>query len=108
MQLLAFGYGQLLFSITLFSGYWAYFLFASSASAGIGWRDLLPRQLSNKRWLDRRLLDMTLLFTVQSLLKWLITFGESLVLKFSASLLNQDVYSTINSLGMCGSSVCEC
>jgi hypothetical protein len=32
-------------------------------------------------------------------LKWVITYGESLVLKFSETLLNQDLYSTINNLG---------
>lgn len=94
MGLLAFGYAQVTYSLIILVGYIGYFLHYQPNS----FHTIFPHTTKGK-WLDLSLLKSTWIFTLQSIFKWLITEGERLVLKFSVALIDQDIYSVINSLG---------
>jgi oligosaccharide translocation protein RFT1 len=114
MLLMAFAYAQLLYAVALLLGYCVYFLLVSSLPL----RFVLPRRLADGRYADscasaaRRVLRDLIcrwfsaglaskagIFTWQSAEKLLLTEGEKFVLKRSATLVSQDVFATVSSLG---------
>jgi hypothetical protein len=95
-------------------GYYGYF----AVSKNVPLSSFLPRRLSSGRcsvlqpcslrphtkvvcsWLQPALVAEARIFWSQSLLKWLISYGEGLLLKLAApELRSQDLYASVVNLG---------
>jgi hypothetical protein len=60
----------------------------------------LPATDVGRRWLQPALVAEARIFWSQSLLKWLISYGEGLLLKLAApELRSQDLYASVVNLG---------
>jgi len=104
LGLLGFGYAQVFYGACLILGYYGYFFYAILASKSTtvvtSIAQLFPSSsIFKKGGLDPHLIGLWFIYEWQSVEKLILTEGEKFVLWFSASLVDQGIYSVVNNLG---------
>ncbi|GAM23765.1 hypothetical protein SAMD00019534_069400 [Acytostelium subglobosum LB1] len=118
-----FGYAQIIYSVVLLIGYYGNFIIgilqydrsnmSGKFTSGVqitSFNQLLPRRPSigtgtskdkerDRDIFGKDLVDMTMLYTWQSIQKLLLTEGEKIVLYLSQSLVSQAIFSVVSNLG---------
>lgn len=99
LGLLGFGYAQVFYGLCLILGYYGYFIFVTITSGSSVVTSISQLFPSFRGGLDSHLIGLWGIYEWQSVEKLVLTEGEKFVLWFSASLVDQGIYSVVNNLG---------
>ncbi|KAF2077240.1 hypothetical protein CYY_001429 [Polysphondylium violaceum] len=107
-----FGYSQLFYSLSIFLGYFGYFIYKvlntndsnrkkdkeeeNEQFQFNSFKQILPNPSKS---IDKHLLKLTGLYTWQTIQKLLLTEGEKYILYFSETLVSQAIFSVVSNLG---------
>lgn len=103
MGLLAFATAQVLLTLELVGAY--YFFFARSVARGDGYlavysfSQLFPHRINDNAWFDAELSSLTFSFLKQSVLKYVLSEGDRVVLSLFSSSYNQGMYGIVYNYG---------
>ncbi|KAL3701074.1 hypothetical protein R1sor_019096 [Riccia sorocarpa] len=94
---LVFAYAQMAYGACLLLGYWAYFLYKHYKPPSTV--SLFPVRRNGRIYLDKSMVNLSVMFTLQSVQKLVLQEGEKFVLVLFDTAYNQGVYGLVDNLG---------
>ncbi|KAL2650675.1 hypothetical protein R1flu_018803 [Riccia fluitans] len=94
---LVFAYAQMAFGACLLVGYWVYFLYNHYKPPSTV--SLFPVSRNGRIYLDKAMVNLSVMFTLQSIQKLVLQEGEKFVLVLFDTAYNQGVYGLVDNLG---------